>query len=175
MNNISIEFDVALSFANEDRLYVGKVADYLHKMGIKVFYDKYEEVTLWGKDLYEHLIDVYKNKSRYTVIFASKPYSEKIWTTHERRAAQARALESHREYILPVRIDDTEIPGILNSTGYIRSKNYSPRKLAELIKKKVGPIPRENFFPEEPDLLYRYFKANSSKNQDEIYEISERF
>lgn len=170
-----IEFDVALSFAGEDRKYIERVANFLRKMGIKVFYDKYEEATLWGKDLYEHLIDIYKNKSRYTVIFASKHYSEKLWTTHERRAAQARALESHREYILPVRIDDTEIPGILSSTGYIRSKNFSPRKLAELIKIKVGPLYRENFFPEDPDLLYKPLKANSVKRQDEIYDIAYHF
>ena len=170
-----IEFDVALSFAGEDRKYVDKVASFLKKMGIKVFYDKYEEATLWGKDLYEHLIDIYKNKSRYTVIFASKHYSEKLWTTHERRAAQSRAFESHREYILPVRIDDTEIPGILLSIGYKRSNNFSPRKLAELIKAKVGPIYRENFFPDDPDLLYKPLKANTLKKQDEIREIAQHF
>ena len=52
------------------------------------------------------------------MIFASKHFSEKLWATHERRAAQARAFESHREYILPVRIDDTEIPGIQIMNNY---------------------------------------------------------
>ncbi|MGP8049154.1 MAG: hypothetical protein ACLPYB_00960 [Desulfobaccales bacterium] len=35
------QFDVALSFAGEDRKYVEEVASNLRKMGIKVFYDKY--------------------------------------------------------------------------------------------------------------------------------------
>jgi len=40
------DFDVALSFAGEDRKYVEQVAGFLQEMGIRVFYDKYEEVTL---------------------------------------------------------------------------------------------------------------------------------
>ena len=52
------QFDVALSFAGEDRKYVEKVADMLRRMDIKVFYDKYEAETLWGKNLYYHLADV---------------------------------------------------------------------------------------------------------------------
>jgi len=49
------QFDVALSFAGEDREYVEQVADMLRRMGIQVFYDKYELVTLWGKNLYDYL------------------------------------------------------------------------------------------------------------------------
>jgi hypothetical protein len=55
----SPEFDVALSFAGEDRSYVDQVANSLHRQGVKVFYDLFEEAELWGKDLYTHLIDVY--------------------------------------------------------------------------------------------------------------------
>ena len=52
------EYDVALSFAGEDREYIEKVADKLDQDGIKVFYDKFEEIDLWGKNLYDHLDDV---------------------------------------------------------------------------------------------------------------------
>lgn len=44
-------YDVALSFAGEERPYVEAVADALRNAGVKVFYDDYEKVTLWGKDL----------------------------------------------------------------------------------------------------------------------------
>jgi hypothetical protein len=46
---------VCLSFAGEDRNYVSEVAEELTKKEVRVFYDKYEEVDLWGKELYEHL------------------------------------------------------------------------------------------------------------------------
>lgn len=55
-------YDVALSFAGEDREYVDKVAKCLVRMGLSVFYDRYEIVSLWGKDLYEHLTSVYSDQ-----------------------------------------------------------------------------------------------------------------
>lgn len=43
------EYDVALSFAGEDREYVEQVATLLLNAGIRVFYDKFETVKLWGE------------------------------------------------------------------------------------------------------------------------------
>jgi len=60
------DFDVALSFAGEDRAYVEEVASVLREMGLRVFYDKYETVSLWGKDLYTHLREIYFSRARYT-------------------------------------------------------------------------------------------------------------
>lgn len=164
------QFDVALSFAGEDREYVGKVAHMLTKMGIQVFYDKYERVTLWGKDLYVHLMDIYQHKSRYTVIFCSKHYAEKLWAKHELKSAQARAFELSKEYILPARFDNTEIPGILDTTSYVDLNEYTPEEFAELVKEKVGPISREEFFPEELDLLFEAI-GDKTKEQKEMTHI----
>src|SRR5271169_3068828 len=104
------EYDVCLSFAGEDRNYVAKVAAFLNSNGLRIFYDEYEKVSLWGKDLYEHLHGVYGKRARYCVIFISKHYGEKLWTNHERRAAQERAFKQHSEYVLPARFDKTELP-----------------------------------------------------------------
>jgi hypothetical protein len=136
---MSFDYDVALSFAGEDREYVDKVAEILREMGIQVFYDKYEEIDLWGKNLYTHLDDVYQNKSKYCVMFISKYYKEKLWTNHERESAQARAFEGREEYILPARFDNTEIPGIRKTTGYINLSNLSAEEFAYKIAKKVKP------------------------------------
>jgi len=98
------DYDVALSFAGEDREYVEEVARILHALGVRVFYDKYETTDLWGKDLYTHLDDVYRKRSKYCVMFVSAHYREKLWTSHERQSAQARAFESAGQYVLPVRL-----------------------------------------------------------------------
>jgi len=45
------KYDIALSFAGEDREYVEQVAILLKRFGVKVFYDKFEESNLWGKNL----------------------------------------------------------------------------------------------------------------------------
>ena len=105
-------YDVALSFAGEDREYVGEVAAFLKANGVRTFFDDYERTELWGKDLYTHLDDVYRNQARYCVMFLSSHYKEKVWTNHERQSAQTRAFQESTEYVLPARFDDTEIPGI---------------------------------------------------------------
>ena len=132
------DYDVALSFAGEDRAYVSRVAAVLKNAQVKVFYDAYEKVTLWGKDLYEHLSDVYQHRARFTVLFASKHYADKVWTNHERKSAQARAIADRREYILPARFDDSEIPGLLATTGYIDLRTETPEQFAALILEKLG-------------------------------------
>lgn len=110
---------------------------------IRVFYDAFDEAGLWGKDLYAHLTEVYQKKARFCVIFASKEYAGKAWTTAERRAAQARAMGDHgQEYILPVRMDDTEIPGLLPTISYVDGRTRSPEYVADLICSKVQPEPK---------------------------------
>ncbi|HEV8368679.1 MAG TPA: TIR domain-containing protein [Pyrinomonadaceae bacterium] len=130
--------DVCLSFAGEDRQYVERVAEALRGLGVKVFYDKYEQASLWGKDVYQHLDEVYRKRATFCVVFISQAYSQKVWTKHELRSVQARALKENREYILPVRLDDTELPGVLPTIGYISGK--SPEKLAQLVLEKLNQI-----------------------------------
>ena len=59
------KYDVALSFAGEDRKYVEEVALFLKKKNIAVFYDYFEEETLWGKNLISYLEEIYTHKSKY--------------------------------------------------------------------------------------------------------------
>ena len=132
------EYDAALSFAGEDRKYVEQVAAHLSNAGIKVFYDKFEEAELWGKDLFRHLSDVYGKKALVTVIFASKHYKKKLWTNRELQSAQATAFESNQEYILPALFDKAvTIPGVLKTIGWISLWDRTPEQVADLIIKKL--------------------------------------
>jgi hypothetical protein len=132
------KYDVVLSFAGEDRTYVECVAESLERHGVLVFYDKYEQATLWGKDLPEHLDGVYRKQGRFCVMFVSRHYAEKMWTRHERRSALARTLEERVEYVLPARFDDTEIPGLRPTIGYQDLRHISPEQLGKLILQKLG-------------------------------------
>jgi hypothetical protein len=133
------EYDVVLSFAGEDREYVDAVATHLRDFDIKVFYDAFEQVDLWGKDLYTHLDKVYRNKARYCVMFISENYQRKNWTNHERESAQARAFQENEEYILPARFDDIDIPGVRPTVGYISLRDFTPQQFAQLIIQKLEP------------------------------------
>lgn len=159
------DYDVCLSFAGENRKYVREVAEELKSRGVRVFFDEYAQVDMWGKDLYIHLDEIYRNTARYCVIFASKHYAKKVWPSHERQSAQARAIAQNVEYILPAKFDDTEIPGIRPTIGYINIKQIKPLAFADLIVEKIGKHQTENYFPPNPDWLFKSLKAKTKKKK----------
>jgi hypothetical protein len=132
------QYDVAISFAGEQRHEVEAIAACLTARNVTVFYDRYEQANLWGKDLYEHLSDVYYKKARYCLMLVSAAYAAKVWPTHERKNAQARALSQKSEYILPVRFDDTEIPGLLPTIGYLRYQDHGAQGICSILLEKLG-------------------------------------
>jgi hypothetical protein len=130
-------YDVALSFAGEDRKHAKALADLLKADGYSVFYDENELAKLWGKNLYDHLSLVYRDRASYCVMFLSKHYGQKLWTNHERESAQARAFAENREYILPIRLDDTEIPGISQTVGYLDLRSMTIEEIYQILSKEV--------------------------------------
>lgn len=130
-------YDVVISFAGEDREIASAIAENLVMKGITVFYDEYEQANLWGKDLYAHLTKVYRDESKYCLMIVSENYAKKQWTNHERKAAQARAFQENTEYILPLRLDDAEIEGVLGTTGYIDYRNMPLERVIDLLSEKV--------------------------------------
>jgi TIR domain len=135
------DYDVALSYAGEDREYVGQVAAQLQQRDIRIFYDEYAAAQLWGNDLYVLLDEVYRKRARFAVIFISRHYASKPWTHHERQSAQARALTEVDPYLLPVRLDDSELPGLRPTVGYIDARNTSVERLVWLIEQKLAATP----------------------------------
>ena len=71
-------------------------------------------------------------------MFISAEYATKPWTRHERRSALARALEED-EYVLPVRFDDTDLPGLRPTVKYVDLAEIAPQSLVDLIAVKLGP------------------------------------
>ena len=71
------EYQVALSFAGEQRDYVEEVARYLASKSIAVFYDGFETAQLWGKDGADTFHEVYSARTTYVVMFISKDYAAK--------------------------------------------------------------------------------------------------
>lgn len=161
------------SHAGEQRPYVSAVASELMRSGIRVFYDENERASLWGKDLYEHFSWVYRKAAKYCILFASKEYTEKVWTSHERRAAQARAMSESQEYILPVIFDDSEVPGLLPSIGFLDARSVAANEIAELAAKKLGPMVRQNYLPPNPDRLFKALKLKSEGDQKRCVRVAE--
>jgi hypothetical protein len=130
-------FDVAISFAGSERKYAEELATAVKEAGFSVFYDDFYPEYLWGKNLIDTFDEIFRKRARFCVMFISKDYAERMWTNHERQSAQARALrEKGNEYIFPVKVDDTDLPGMPPTTGYVPlSKGIAI--IADLLIKKL--------------------------------------
>jgi hypothetical protein len=132
------EYDIAISFAGEDRTIAEQIVEALDKESVKVFYDEYEQANLWGKDLYQYLTDTYSKNAEYCIILISEHYPNKNWTKLELKAAQERDFTEDKEYILPVRIDNTQVPGLRNTIGYLDLNKVGVQGVIDSTLKKLG-------------------------------------
>lgn len=140
MTDDRFEFDVALSFAGEDRDYVQDVAAALKIAGIRVFLDSDHEAEMWGENLIEFLDAVYRVRARYAMLFVSCSYAEKTWPRHERRSALARALTERSAYVLPVRLDSTDLPGLLPTVHYLDARRVGVDGIVRALKSKLAGV-----------------------------------
>ncbi|HET6382295.1 MAG TPA: TIR domain-containing protein [Armatimonadota bacterium] len=131
-------FDVALSFAGSERPIAELIAQRVRAGGFTVFYDDFYPAQLWGKNLVDFFDEIYRKRSRHCLMIISQEYADRMWTTHERRSAQARALEEKgSEYILPVRTDSADLPGMQPSTAYLSLEKYDAEGIADLLIKRL--------------------------------------
>lgn len=132
------KYQIALSFAGEQRNYVEEVARHLQSKGVAVFYDGFETTKLWGKSGVEYFHKIFAEQSAYVVMFISKQYVEKEWPIHERKSAFSHMIKEKREFILPVRFDDTLVPGFPEDIIFLKAQELTPVNLAEKIANKLG-------------------------------------
>jgi TIR domain-containing protein len=136
------QFDVALSFAGTERVYAETLATIVRDAGYYVFYDNFYEEHLWGKDLYIFFDEIYRRKAHFCVMFISQEYRDRMWTTHERQSAQARALEEKgAEYILPIEVEQIELPGLRPTIKRIQlSPERSIKEIAQMLVRKLQAV-----------------------------------
>ena len=142
------EFDVALSYAGEDRNLVLPVVALLKAAGVEVFHDQEREAEMWGLDLVEYFSDAFTRRARYVLLFGSRHYVDK-WSRLQRRAALGRALEQHTEYVLPIKVDDTPVPGLSPHVGYLDLRVHGSATIAEAVVQKLAQH-RAEFTPTTP-------------------------
>lgn len=125
-------YDVGLSFSGKDRDFVVKVREHLIALGVKCFYDEDSEVSLVGQHLTERLPAIYREQCDLFVPFLSRNYFESHWARREKREALEVALKQDG-FIIPIRLDDTDIPGIPSSLGYTSADKRDHSQIADII------------------------------------------
>jgi len=134
------KYDVVISFAGEDRDIAETINGYLKSANVRTFYDNDHVAELWGKNLGEHLSQIYSQDGEFCLMIISKSYVSKIWPRHERRAILTRMIRDSSEYVLPYMVDDTglsEIPGMSPDIMYISKNNIKPYELPKIIIEKL--------------------------------------
>lgn len=136
-----LQYDVAISFAGEDRTVAEELATSLLAKKYRVFYDRFEQHALLGEDLGGYLPDVFSEQSRYCVIVVSDNYANKVWTRLEFRSAIAGAVFSgpRDAFVLPLRLDDTKLSGLHSTVGYLDLRVHDVREAVNLLVQKIGP------------------------------------
>lgn len=131
-------YDVALSFAGEDRPLAKQLATSLERCGIKVFFDEFESVNLFGKSLIRHLHSVYTEQARFCVPIISEAYTKKDFPRHEIQSALNRAISEREEYLLPIRLDSTPVEGLNNDIVYLDLRTTDLIDVVSIIVRKVS-------------------------------------
>ena len=133
-------FRVALSFPGERRAFVEQVASHLaDSVGReRVLYDKYHEAEFIRIDLDTHLQKLYHEQSELIAVFLCAEYEQKEWCGLEWRAIRDLIKRRQASIVMPFRFDNTEIPGLFSTDGYVSIGDRTPHDIAKLILERLA-------------------------------------
>jgi tetratricopeptide (TPR) repeat protein len=137
-------FDVFLSYARRDRPeWVAALAENLHQRGFEVFLDDWE---IGGGDVLVHELDRGILESRHGVLVLTRSYFERPYVRAEYAAILQRTIEG-RQRVVPVLVDDVEVPPLLASRVWVDFRGAEgpayDAKLEELARALRGQRARD--------------------------------
>lgn len=121
-----------LSHNSNDKEIVRKVAASLHTFGIDTWFDEWEILpgdSIVGK------IEEGLRKATHLVVFLSKKAVSSSWVSEEINTSLYHAISSKKLAVIPVVIEECEIPMILGSFAQVRE--MSPGRIATNIQNAV--------------------------------------
>lgn len=132
------KFEVALSFAGENRAYVSQVASVIkEKLGEdRVFYDEDYQAQLARPNLDTLLQGIYLN-AELVVVFLCEQYAKKEWCGLEWRAIREIIKQKRDDKVMFMRFDDGDVPGTFSIDGNIDLRTLTPTAAAIHIFNRV--------------------------------------
>jgi hypothetical protein len=153
LRDVPEKFLVAFSLAGEQRELVREIAEAVEtRLGRgSVFLDEWFEHYIAGDDADLKLQDIYGVRCELAVVCVSDHYGSKPWTQAEHRAIRARFMKCsvaadkrERESILPIRVGDGEVEGILFNAIVPDVRERGAVASAELIIARLGLVKTES-------------------------------
>jgi hypothetical protein len=132
-------YDIAFSFAGDDRDYVERTRRACGRLGLRVMYDRDLGNHWWGENYLVEQRKIYGAGSWFFVPFISSAYFRRRIPADEFAAAMWADVERGGGYILPVLIGDGRVPAHLlpRHVGFLRAEDHSPVALAVELRRKV--------------------------------------
>jgi len=149
------KYDIALSFAGEQRDSVEQIYRYLDEKGLDVFYDESEDsqVRYLGKCFVEVASEVYTH-ARLVVVFISDEYLNKMWPSLEYKILNNRLLRAafSDERVVFFKFGKPKLPEVIG-TNWIKEiegkDNNELHDYANLVYKRfrlINTIDKDTYF-----------------------------
>jgi hypothetical protein len=146
VRDVPTRFAVAFSLAGEQRQIVLPIAQEVEAIlgRSTVFYDDWYEHWIAGLDADLLLQKLYREGSELVVVCVSGSYGDKPWTRTEHRAVRARLMHEakvpDRHRVLPIRVGDGEVEGILLNEIVPDFRCKTAAEAAELIVARLNLV-----------------------------------
>lgn len=140
MNEQSPHPKVFLSYATEDRDIATRIAKALEARGVNVWYDLAVQVD----HSLIHRISELISASDYLLVLISHHTKKSDWVMYELATAVKKELTARDITILPILIDDAEIPGFLHTYQYFDCRSEVERGIERLVD-QISAAPEIDF------------------------------
>jgi hypothetical protein len=111
---------VFISYASEDRPFARDLGTRLRAKGIDAWLDSWE--ILLGDSLIDKIFEEGLKEAKAVIVILSKSSVDKPWVREELNAAMVKRINGMSK-LIPVILDDCEIPQALHSTVWVRIDN----------------------------------------------------
>jgi len=134
------KFDIALSFSGKNREVAHNLAKAIQSKGLTIFYDEWFKADIWGEELTQLLPQIYLN-ARICVPIISADYIKGPYTKREFQAILENELNADNVILLPIRLDDTKVPGLSEAKASLNYHDESLDEIANFLKKRIAETP----------------------------------
>ena len=163
------KYDLAVSYASEQRPYVERFVKRLQSLNLFVYYDRNEQRQMVGKILDQELHKIYIQTSKHCVIFLSDAYIKKPVTRYESEIILSERLyKANFMYIFE--FNHVTLPGLNRNFVYSSVEEFpEPEKYADFMYEVIQNKRPENQCDES------LYKALSEQMHDTLKHISKQY
>ncbi len=131
------KFDFAISYAGENERVAESLAGLLAKYGAGVYYARHFQTRLLGRRMSGEFGAVFGPGTRFFVPIVSEHYARKEYPQYEWEIAVRESKKRKKEFILPLRLDDTPLVGLPMDVGFLNLKEINVDEAARRLIAKL--------------------------------------